>query len=248
MTVTAPREAFWTVPELGPSLGRLVEPPPLSAPPSLVPLDDIRLQLVTSLFELAGAARAFAAAGDWQSATASLARVAWLSCWEKAVALAASRIAAEANAGLGLAAEESRFPRRHLALLQLSDDDTRSIAARLGSGGAPFVAALDAVEQAGIAAGRTPELRARDWREAVSAAARRLESAWLSLEAAARSEQEHWTGEIARVRGWRRSTWPLWLITGAVMMAAGYLGLVLGGYLPVPAALRGVAAFWWGRL
>jgi hypothetical protein len=244
--MTAPRETGWIVPELGPSLGRLVDPP-LASPPSLIPLDDIRLQLVTGLFELAGAARAFAAAGDREGATASLGRVAWLSCWEKAVAATAGRIAAEANAGLALAAEESRFPRSRLARLRLVDEDTRAIAARLGSGGAPFVAALDALEVAGgSAAGRSPETRARDWREAVTAAARRLESAWLALEAAARSEQEHWAGEITRVRGWRRPTWPLWLITAAVLTAAGYLGLVLGGYLPVPSGLRGLARFWWG--
>jgi hypothetical protein len=248
VTVTVPRDAGGTIPELGPSLGRLVDPPGLSPSASWVPLDDIRLRLVTGIFELAGAARAFAAAGDGPGATASLGRVAWLSCWEKAVAATAARIAAEANAGLTAAAEESRFPRRRLALLLLADEDTRAIAARLGSGGAPLVAALDAMEQAMTAPGRPPDARARDWREAVTAAARRLESAWLSLEAAARSEREHWTGEIARVRGWRRPTWPLWLITAAVMAAAGYVGLVLGGYLPVPAPLRGLAAFWWARL
>jgi hypothetical protein len=250
--MTAPRDAVWTVPELGPSLGRLVDPPWLSpaASPAAwpVPLDDIRLQLVTGLFELAGAARAFGASGDREGATASLGRVAWLGCWEKAVAATAARIAAEANAGLSHAAEESRYPRRRLARLQLVDEDTRAIAARLGSGGAPFVAALDALEQASGAAGRAPEARAGDWREAVMAAARRLESAWLSLEAAARSEQEYWAGEIGRVRAWRRPAWPLWLITGAVVAAAGYLGLVLGGYLPVPAGLRGLAAFWWSGL
>jgi hypothetical protein len=30
--------------------------------------------------------------------------------------------------------------------------------------------------------------------------------------------------------------------------AASYLGLVLGGYVPVPPPLEGLAAFWWARL
>jgi hypothetical protein len=251
--MTAPRDIpsdnAWTVPELGPSLGRLVDPPPGAAGGSLVVLDDIRLRMVSALFELAGAARAFAASGDRDGAVASLGRVEWLGCWERAVEASASRIVAEANAGLVLAAEESRFPRRRLARLQLADEDTRAVAARLGSGGGPFVAALDALAEAGGgAAGRSPETRAREWREAVTAAARRLESAWLALEASAAIEQEHWAAEITQVRRWRRPTWSLWLLTVAVFAAAGYLGLVLGGYLPVPSALRGLAVFWWTRL
>jgi hypothetical protein len=247
--MTAPRDAAWVVPELGPSLGRLVDPPPIAPAASLVALDDIRLRLVSGLFELAGAARAFAASGDRDGAVASLGRFAWLGCWERAVEATASRIVAEANAGLALAAEESRFPRRRLAQLQLVEADTRAVAARLGSGGAPFVAALDALEQAGgSAAGRSPEARATEWQEAVTAAARRLESAWLALETAGRVEHEHWAAEIAQVRRWRRPTWPLWWLTAIVLGAAGYLGLVLGGYLPVPGPLSGLARFWWAHL
>ena len=50
------------------------------------------------------------------------------------------------------------------------------------------------------------------------------------------------------MRAWRRPTWPLWLLTAVVAGAATYLGLVLGGYLPVPPPLEGLAAFWWARL
>jgi hypothetical protein len=61
-------------------------------------LDDIRLDLVTGIFELAGAARSFAASGDRQGAISSLSRVAWLGLWERAVAAAAERLAALVNA------------------------------------------------------------------------------------------------------------------------------------------------------
>jgi hypothetical protein len=244
-------QQLWVVPELGPSLGRLVDPPPSVRGALRVSLDDIRLELVTGLFELAGAGRSFAASGDPDGAIASLGRVAWLGLWEKAVATAASRVAGEANAGLRLAAEESRFPARRLRALALTDEDTRAIGARLGSGGAPFVAALDLLEQAvrttGSARGRRPD-GAQAWRAALGTAARRLESAWLALEAAARTEQERWAAEIALVRAWRRPTWPVWLVTAVVVGAATYLGLVLGGYLPVPAPLEGFAAFWWATL
>ena len=75
-----------------------------------MPLDDIRLTLVSGVFDLAGAGRSFAASGDQQGAVASLGRVAWLQLWEKAVATVAGRIAGEANAALRHAGEESRFP------------------------------------------------------------------------------------------------------------------------------------------
>jgi hypothetical protein len=236
------------VPELGPSLGRLTDPEaePGSESPD-VRLDDIRLHLVTGVFELAGAARGFAAAGDRQGAMASLSRVAWLGLWEKALVSAAERITASVNSGLEVAAEESRFPRRRLAPLRLRPDDTRAIAARLGRGGAPFVAALDQLEQAARGSAPNGDVEGA-WRDQLNAAARRLEAAWLALESAAAAEQRLWQMDVDRVRRWRRPRWPLWLLTVLVVGAAGYLGLVLGGYLPVPPPLEGLAAFWWARL
>ncbi|MBA3260848.1 MAG: hypothetical protein H0T68_15460 [Gemmatimonadales bacterium] len=234
------------VPELGPSLGRLgaapAEPPegPLGAR-----LDDIRLQLTTGVFELAGAGRSLAAADDSAGAIGSLSRAALLGLWEKAVAGAADRIAATVNGRLQAAGEESRYPAGRLRQLLLTPDDTRAIAARLGSGGAGFVAALDALEQSGRA---EPAAPAREWREALTTAARRLEAAWLALEEGADAEQRHWTTEVERVRAWRRPTWPLWLVTLLLLGTATWLGLVLGGYLPVPDPLRGFAEWWWATL
>jgi hypothetical protein len=37
-------------------------------------------------------------------------------------------------------------------------------------------------------------------------------------------------------------------VTAAVVGGAAYLGLVLGGYLPVPPALEGLATLVWTRL
>jgi hypothetical protein len=78
--------------------------------------------------------------------------------------------------------------------------------------------------------------------------ARRLESAWLALAAAGNTEQARWKAEIERVRAWRRPAWPVWLVTALVLLAVTYLGLVLGGYLPVPLPLRSLAEFWWANL
>lgn len=229
------------VPELGPSLGRLGDLPaeglegPLGAR-----LDDIRLRLVTEVFELAGAGRSLAAAGDSAGAMASLNRVALLELWEKAVAGAAERVTTTVNRRLRAAAEESRYPERRFSDLLLTPDDTRAVVARLGSGGAGFVAALDALEQI-----ERSGSAAREWRDALTAAARRLEAAWLALEASAEAEQRHWSAEVERVRAWRRPAWALWLVTILVLAAATWLGLVLGGYVPVPGPLRGFAEWWW---
>jgi hypothetical protein len=241
------------VPELGPSLGRLIDPP--VGPPEQgaldVSFDDIRLDLVTEIFDVAGAARSFAAAGDRQGAIASLGRVAWLDRWERAVAAAAQRISDAVNARLHSAAQESRLPPKKLAPFLLTPEDTRAIASRLGSGGANFVSALDSLEQtvpAAAASGARGQIGHEDWQRALVTTARRLESSWLALTAAARVEQERWRGEIDRVRGWRRPRLPLWLISIGVLALATYLGLVLGGMLPVPSPLRGLAEFWWSHL
>ena len=251
MTPATRSERLWVVPELGPSLGRLVDPPPSTRGALDLSLGDLRVELVSRVFDLAGAARSFAASGDHAGAIASLGRVAWLGLWEKTVAAAAARIAAAANRMLESAAEESRYPARRLRALRLTDEDARAIGARLGSGGAPFVAALDTLERTvhatGSARGRDAS-GAQAWQAGLGTVARRLESAWLALEDAAGREQERWGAEIAMVREWRRPGWPLWLVTAVVMAAAAWLGLVLGGYVPVPPALEGVAAFWWARL
>jgi hypothetical protein len=248
VTLRAGGTDAWSIPELGPYLGRLSDPPAIThRDPRMIPLDDIRIRMVTGVFELAGAARSFAGAGDPQGAMASLSRLAWLGLWEKAVAGSAERISAAVNTGFHAAARESRFAAHRLKRLLLTPDDTRAIAARLGSGGAPFVAALDLLEQTVHSASSRSHPQPGEWQAALTAAARRLESAWLSLEQSAAVELQRWQGEIERVRAWSRPRWPLWLFTIAVLTGAIYLGLVLGGYLPVPEALRGLARFWWTR-
>jgi hypothetical protein len=216
-----------------------------------VSLDDIRLNLVTGLFDVAGAARSFAAAGDRQGAIASLGRVAWLELWERAVAASAQRLAEVVNARLQEAAIESRLPSKHLSTVLLSPEDIRAIASRLGSGGATLVSALDALEQtvpAAAASGQRGRLGQEEWQRALATTARRLESSWIALSGSARSEQERWKYEIDRVRAWKRPTWPMWLVTGFLLGLVTYLGLVLGGYLPVPPFLSPLAELWWSHL
>jgi hypothetical protein len=135
--------------------------------------------------------------------------------------------------------------------LLLTPEDIRAIGSRLGSGGAGFVSALDALEQtvpAAAASGDRGRLGQEEWQVALATAARRLESAWLALSESARREQERWGHDIERVRTWKRPTCPLWLATALLLLLLGYLGLVLGGYLAVPGPLQGLAELWWNYL
>ena len=209
------------------------------------------MDLVTRLFDVAGAARSFAAAGDREGAIASLGRVAWLELWERSVAAAARRMTDTVNDRLREAAAESRLPQKQLSQFLLTIEDERAIASRLGSGGASFVSALDALEQtipAASASGARGRSGQEEWQSALATTARRLESSWLALATATRTEQARWKGEIEKVRAWRRPTWPVWTVTALLLLVLTYLGLVLGGYLPVPEALRPLAEFWWARL
>jgi hypothetical protein len=224
------------VPELGPLLGRLTDSAVMT-PRTSLGLDDIRYALVTELFDLGAKARALAVSGDVAGAASALGRRGWLEAWERAVSAVAQRVADRADARLRAAAAESRMPAKQLDRLLLDEEERRSIGLRLGVAGGPFVAALDALEAAGPAG----------WQDALGHVARRLEVAWDALVRTAAEEEAAWTGEADRVRAWRRTRWPLWVITAAVLAAAIYLGLVLGGFVTVPEFLRPLADYWWSR-
>lgn len=239
------------VPELGPALGRLTARPEPPAPGRWVALDDLRVELVNHLFELAGAARAFAAADDRPAAVASLSRAELIAAWERIVTEATSRLAKAIETRLAAAAQESRLPAKRRAALVLGEADRRAIAARLGSGALPFLQSVDRLEEsvrAASASGPRGEAAEPEWREALLGTARRLESAWLALDTAAWAEQDIWTPEIERVRTWRRPTRLLWILSGVVVGVAATLGLMLGGYIPMPAALHSLAWAWWSAV
>lgn len=237
------------LPELGPALGRLCAPSPaaVAADP---PLDEVRLELATSILELAGTARDTADASP-EAAVAAVRGQKWLPAWERAINHAVDRTVAAIERAFDNAAAESRFPRRKRAALTITAEERAVIHARLGAGGAPFLAALEKMDAlAGPASAKhLSSSVARDaWWRAVEAAARRLEAAWIALEAAARRERQGWLREADKVRGWRRPIWPLWSLTAGAVAAAVYLGLILGGYLPVPSLLRPIAEFWWRQV
>ena len=223
-----------SLPELGPSLGRLVLPP---VSPAAEPLAPIRLALVTGLFDAAGQTRTALAAGSVAEARAGLAPAVWSALWGRGAEDATTAVVNALESRLNAAAAESRMPPRMRERLRITDAERRAIHARLGAGGSAMLRESDLL----------PEADDAEWVERVGAVARRVESAWLALDGAAAHELSEWEPEIAAARSWRRPSWPLWVVTLAVLVLATWAGLLLGGYLPVPGPLRPFVEFWWNR-
>ena len=231
------------VPELAPSLGRLVVPRRQFEP--WIPLDDIREALATRVMELAGNARAAAEQGQRDQVLEALGRRAWLAAWEQAVRRTAERTVQGLDDAITRHAHSVRMPDRLMRRRLLSGGERRAVAARLGSGAERFVAALDALDGA---AARVRDATVLDkdahaeWQEGLRTAGRRLEAAWLALEDELAMEEERWAPEIAAVADWRPSLWPVFVLWTPVAVLLVWLGFVLGGYVSAPAWL----ALWLG--
>ncbi|PYP22354.1 MAG: hypothetical protein DMD53_02680 [Gemmatimonadetes bacterium] len=226
------------VPELAPSLGRVLVPRRLVDP--WVPLDDIREELATRVIELGGEARAAAVREERERVLEAVSRRAWLGAWERAVRRAAERVARALDGEIERAGQQVRMARRRWRRRLLSGPEKRAIAARLATGGEPFVAALDVLEQTAARAREASVLDKEvhaEWQEALRTAARRLEVAWLALEAVVADERRRWAPEIDAVAAWRPSLWPLFAAWVPLTLLLVWLGLVLGGYLAAPAWL-----------
>jgi hypothetical protein len=223
------------VPELGPSLGRVVVPRRLGEP--WVPLDDIRDELATRVLELAGEARAAAVREERERVLEVLSRQAWLGAWERAIGRLAERVTQALESRIERAARRARMPRRRWRRRLLSGAEKRAIAARFASCGEPLVAALDALEATAVRArdsGTFDKAAHADWQDALGRAARRLEAAWLALEAEVAQEERRWIGEIEAVERWRPPLWLPLALWACIATALVWLGLILGGYVPAP--------------
>lgn len=249
MTAVAPSALI--IPELGPPLGRLVAPPPPSpgTPAHWIRLDDVRITLVTQLFELLADARRWAREGDRELALATVNREAWEGIWAKAVLEVANRAGSTISDRLIAAAKEARLPARKIGSLTLDQTEIRALAARLAHGSAPFQQSLIALDQAASLArsDRAPAGAVQAWQDGLTTSARRLEAAWLALEEALAKEWRQWEGEVQDVRRWRRARWPLVVTSITIFGLALYFGLVLGGYLPVPGPLKRPVEFLWAK-
>lgn len=249
--MTAVAGSALVIPELGPPLGRLVAPPPPApgSPAGWIRLDDIRITLVTQLFELLADARRWAREGDRELALATVNREAWEGVWSKAVQEVAQRAGAAISDRMVAAAKEVRLPAKRIANLTLDAVEVRALAARLAHGSAPLQQSLVALDQSASLArsDRAPADAVIAWQDALTTAARRLEAAWIALDEALAKEWRAWETEVEDLRRWQRARWPL-VLTGVTLFAVAlYLGLVLGGYLPVPGPLKGPVNALWTR-
>jgi hypothetical protein len=223
------------IPEIGPALGKLVAG--TGRRPGGLALDGERLHLVTKIIDAAGEARRLAAQDNRAAAAAALGRDVWLSAWEESVQAIGDRLLARAGERLAAEAAAVRLPRRRRRRLTVSDADRRTVAARLGASGSRLVPALDRVDELSPAAiEATPAERdaLEAWQEAVKAAARRLEEAWLVLEEAVEHEAGHWDRVAEALGAWRRPMWPVAVFTIVALAFAVWVGLILGGFVAAP--------------
>ena len=228
MTVAVPGG----LPELGPLLGRLAAPDtPVTRDRDLEP---VRVALLSELFEQAGRARDQLAGGDTAAAHATLGRDTWLAIWERAVSGASAAMLAGIERRIRDAAAISRFPSRRVAARLPDAEERRVLTARFSSAGI----GLEEV---------TRELTnpAVEWGEAIRRTAGEFTGAWDQLLAMARQEHDSWERRTMQIREWRRPWRPLVLVGVALLLLAGWVGLVLGGFLPVPRFLQPLANWYW---
>ncbi len=239
--------AVLPVPQLGPSLGRVVtgRSPGRREVARWFALADLRVAMVHRIFEAEAEARSWSDTGDPAAAVDALGREMWVAAWDRAAHAAAERATDEVARRIRLAVLESRMPDRMVEGILPTAEEVHVTATRFGSAGAEFIEALDELDLAGAAVKKAPVAAAARWGDALLRVARRLEAAWIALEAATEREWSIWAPEVEAARQWRRPRLPLWLITGAVFLLAGWLGLVLGGLLPYPGWFAPVVDGFW---
>jgi hypothetical protein len=220
------------IPELGPLLGTLVQPPDHDGEKAA--LDPARLAMVDAVFARAALARRHLAQGEEEAARAALGSRAWLEIWEAAAVRSAATLTERTERRMREAAAHSRIPGRRLAVQLPSEEDRTILTAKLSAAGMGLEAAAPALDAPG-----------EEWDQAARRAAGELEQAWQRLTRTAEDEMSFWDRRIEGIRSWRRPWRPL-LVGGGIALGLGtWLGLVLGGYLPVPGPLRPFAEWVW---
>jgi hypothetical protein len=227
------------VPELGPSLGKVLTG--TAREPADPVMERARIALVGRLLEASGEARRLAADGERNGAIAALALEVWLDAWEQAVGGIARTLVERVNARLDANARAVRMPRRLRRKVLLDAAEERGLRGRLGASGAGLVSALDVLNRRGdrLRTAAVTERQALDeWQQGVLVSARRLEAAWLALEDQLDQEERRWEHVAESIARWRRPLWPIAAVGVPALGVAAWLGLVLGGYATAPDWLR----------
>jgi hypothetical protein len=234
--VTSPRLLLpLRVPELGPSLGKLVTG--TGRDPGGLSLDGIRYQLVTRMIETAGEARRLAGNEERAPAIFAVSRVLWLTAWEETVTAVAGMLLERVTAEINREADRVSMPPKVRERFFPTASDRRSLTARLGSAGSGLVPVLDELDRRGEAALSATALDRPvldEWHDALRMAARRLENAWMLLEERTETEVNRWKPVVEQVARWRKPLAPVIIVTVVALAAAAWLGLALGGFIPAP--------------
>jgi hypothetical protein len=230
------------IPELGPSLGKLVTGTRRVG--EGISLDANRCQLATKMMEMAGETRRLAANDERDAALGTLGRDAWMMAWEEAVAPVSAKLVDYLTTHLEAEADAVRMPRRAREKIMIDETERRAIGVRMGSSGARLIPLLDEIETRSVALQRATRFERGlldDWQRAQTAAARGLEAVWLELEQRVDQEFSIWRSVADEIARWRKPLWPV-MVTGVVgVVAALWGGLVMGGLVVPPAWM---SAFW----
>ena len=62
------------------------------------------------------------------------------------------------------------------------------------------------------------------------------------MEDGVEAELLQWGPLVQRVARWRKPLWPVWVVSAVALAIAAGVGLMLGGFVPAPAALGPVFA------
>ncbi len=226
------------IPELGPSLGKLITGTGHDV--SGFSLETHRHHLVTKIIEMGGEARRLAANDERSATLASLGRDVWMAAWEGTVGPIADGLVDRLSAHLEAEAAAVRMPTRLRRRMTIDEVERRAIGARLGSAGAELIPALDEIERhsAGLIEATATERPALDaWQRAQLTAARRLEEAWMLLEVGVAKELDAWKAVGDDISRWRKSLWPVYLFGAVGASVAVWVGLIWRGVLNTPAWL-----------
>jgi hypothetical protein len=221
------------LPEIGPYLGRLTEVTRRFADPA-VGLDQIRLDLVSELFERGQAARSFLLVDDLQGAQASLDRASWLALWRKTALAVTDRTFAVITERFEEARRTSRCPQRVARRVAPTAEDREIIAAKFDAAGLPLEGLLQ----------RGPVDTAQ-WVEQVRQCAVALDDSWEELERLVQSELAAAKSRFAPIARWQPSMVPIWAAVAVVAAIGAWVGAVLGGFLPRPGWLDPLHGWFW---
>ncbi len=229
------------IPELGPSLGKLITGTGRDV--SGFSLETNRYRLVTKIIEMGGEYRRMYKNDERVAALKSLGRDAWLGAWDETVGPIADGLVERLSAHLEAEAAAVRMPARLHRRMNIDEVECRAIGARLGSAGAELIPALDEIERHSTAlieatATERPALDA--WQRAQLTAARRLEEAWMLLEDGVATELGAWKAVGDEISRWRKSLWPVYLVGTVGASVAVWAGLMWGGVINTPAWLIGL--------